>query len=385
MQNIVIFGSTGSVGKSTLDVLRLHKDKYNVFAITGYSNVQLLLEQCLEFNPKYVLIENQKLSDELSNLIKNNNLNTNVLNAKNDFIYLASHSEVDIVMSSIVGAAGLIPTYHAALNGKRILLANKESLVAGGAIITQAVKENNATLIPVDSEHSAIFQSLPFAYNDLTSIGVNKIILTASGGPFLKTPYKELCNVTANEAVKHPNWNMGQKISVDSSTLMNKGLELIEAYWLFGTTIEQLEVIVHPQSIIHSMVEYIDSSIVAQLGTPDMRTPIAYALSAPDRVLSGSKKLDFTTLSNLTFEKPDLQRFPCLELAWNGLRMGESACAVINAANEIAVDMFLKNQHGFYDIPQMIESAMHKFAATKITHIDDVITLDQEVRKFCIK
>lgn len=383
MQNIVIFGSTGSIGKSTLDVLKLHKDKYSVFAITGYSNVKLLLLQCIEFTPKYVLIENNNFAEELSTQLKHYKLNTIVLNKKDDFIFLATHDKVDIVMSAIVGAAGLIPTYHAALSGKRILLANKESLVAGGALITQAVKNNNATLIPVDSEHSAIFQALPFNYASLDDIGVNKIILTASGGPFLNTPYEQLCSVTAKEAIKHPNWSMGQKISVDSSTLMNKGLELIEAYWLFNAKIEQLEVIVHPQSIIHSMVEYIDSSIIAQLGTPDMKTPIAYALSAPNRIISGSNKLNFTQLKDLTFEEPDLKRFPCLELAWNGLKIGHSACAVINAANEIAVEKFLKNQHGFYDIPYMIEKAMKAYSDVKISNINEIISLDNEVREFC--
>ncbi|MDD3267203.1 MAG: 1-deoxy-D-xylulose-5-phosphate reductoisomerase [Burkholderiales bacterium] len=383
MQNIVIFGSTGSIGKSTLDVLKLHKDRYSVFAITGYSNVQLLLQQCIEFMPKYVLIEKNELAKELSTQLKQQNLSTIVLNQKEDFIFLASHVDVDITMSAIVGAAGLVPTYHAALNGKRILLANKESLVAGGAIITQAVKDNNATLIPVDSEHSAIFQSLPFNYTSLDDIGVNKIILTASGGPFINTPYEQLCYVTAKEAVKHPNWSMGQKISVDSSTLMNKGLELIEAYWLFNAKIEQLEVVIHPQSIIHSMVEYIDSSIIAQLGTPDMKTPIAYALSAPDRIISGSNKLNFEHLKALTFETPDLKRFPCLELAWAGLKIGHSACAVINAANEIAVDLFLKDLHGFYDIPRMIEKAMNKYSSISANNIDEVVSLDSEVRDFC--
>lgn len=383
MQTIVIFGSTGSVGKSTLDVLKLHKDKYSIFAITGYSNVQLLLQQCIEFTPKYVLIEKTELAQELATQLKQLNISSIVLNQKEDFIFLASHEKVDMVMSAIVGSAGLIPTYHAALSGKRILLANKESLVAGGSIITQAVKENNATLIPVDSEHSAIFQALPFNYTNLEDVGVNKIILTASGGPFLNTPYERLCSVTAKEAIKHPNWSMGQKISVDSSTLMNKGLELIEAYWLFNAKIEQLEVVIHPQSIIHSMVEYIDSSIIAQLGTPDMKTPISYALSAPNRIISGSNKLNFTEINALTFEKPDLKRFPCLELAWNGLKIGHSACAVINAANEIAVELFLKDKHGFYDIPRMIEKAMNKYSNTQISNINEIIALDKEVRSFC--
>lgn len=383
MKNIAIFGATGSIGKSTLDVLKIHRDKFQVFAITGYSNHKLLFEQCCEFKPKYVYIPNQNLALELTTWLKNAKITTEVLSSENDLASLAAHPEVDIVMSAIVGSAGLIPTYQAAKHGKRILLANKESLVAGGAIINQAVKDNNAQLIPVDSEHSAIYQSLPFGYSSLSDVGVEKIILTASGGPFLNTPREKLELVTAQEAVKHPNWSMGQKISVDSSTLMNKGLEVIEAYWLFNATLDQIEVVVHPQSIIHSMVQYQDSSIIAQLGTPDMKTPIAYALSAPERIESGSSRLDFTKLSSLTFTTPDTQRFPCLALAWEGLRRGGGSCAVLNAANEVAVAKFLAAEHGFYDIPFMIEKAMNKFDNLKPTSVEDVLQLDKEVREYC--
>lgn len=384
MKNIAIFGSTGSIGKSTLDVLRLHKNKYKVFAITGYSNYKLLLEQALEFTPQYVLIQNKQLAAQLSAMLKSANNLAQVLSDENDLKYIASHDEVDIVMSAIVGSAGLIPTYQAAKHGKRILLANKESLVAGGAIITEALRKNNATMIPVDSEHSAIFQSLPFGYKSLDDVGVEKIILTASGGPFLNTPFEILKQVTAKEAVKHPNWSMGQKISIDSSTLMNKGLEVIEAFWLFNSRIEQIEVVVHPQSIIHSMVQYKDSSIIAQLGTPDMKTPIAYALSAPDRIESGSNRLDFTTLKALTFANPDLERFPCLKLALDSLKLGKNSCAVLNAANEIAVEKYLKDQHGFYDIPDMIEKSMSKFINEDVNDIESIIMLDKEVRRYCL-
>lgn len=383
MQQVVIFGSTGSIGKSTLEVINLHREKYSVFAITGHSNHKLLFEQCQKFTPQYVLIQDKILALELEKWLNEAKLSTQILTESSDLIYLASHPEVDVVMSAIVGSAGLLPTYHAALAGKRILLANKESLVAGGAIITNAVKRYNATMIPVDSEHSAIFQSLPFAYTSLDDIGVSKIILTASGGPFLNTPYEVLQNVSAKEAVKHPNWSMGQKISVDSSTLMNKGLEVIEAYWLFGCRLEQLEVVVHPQSIIHSMVEYTDSSIIAQLGTPDMKTPIAYALSAPQRIVSGSNKLNFAELKALTFSAPDTQRFPCLQLAWEAIKLGGAAPAVLNAANEIAVAKFLNDSHGFYDIPKMITTAMNKFAHQQCATIDELINLDKEVRLFC--
>lgn len=385
MKKIVIFGSTGSIGTSTLEVLRLHPNEYSVFALTGHRNIDLLFQQCLEFQPKYALIQDTTLAKEFSLRLKNHDVQTKVLTDKSDLAYLAKHDEVDIVMSAIVGSAGLVPTYEAAKHGKRILLANKESLVAGGQIITDAVSANNATLIPVDSEHSAIFQSLPFGYTSLDDVGVNKIILTASGGPFLNTSYQELQNVTAAQAIKHPNWSMGQKISVDSSTLMNKGLEVIEAFWLFKARVDQIEVVVHPQSIIHSMVEYIDSSIIAQLGTPDMKTPIAYALNAPQRIASGSAKLNFTQLKALTFCEPDYQRFPCLQLALDGLKAGGSSCAVINAANEIAVAKYLAGQHGFYDIPKLITSALDKFAGYEAKSIGEIIELDQEVKLFCNK
>ncbi len=383
MQNIVIFGSTGSIGKSTLDVLRLHKDKYKVFALTGHSNYQLLFEQCKEFEPRYVYIGNIELAIKLQELLKSIKSNTIILTTEKDLIYLAEHEEVEIVMSAIVGCAGLIPTYHSAKTGKRILLANKESLVAGGSLVMKAAKENHATIIPVDSEHSAIFQALPFNYNSLNEVGVSKIILTASGGPFLNTSKQELECVTAAQAVKHPNWSMGQKISVDSSTLMNKGLEVIEAFWLFNAKVEQIEVVVHPQSIIHSMVEYNDSSIIAQLGTPDMKTPIAYALSAPDRITSGSPRLTFSELKSLTFEKPDFDRFPCLKIAIESLSSDKNACAVLNAANEIAVSKFLHNEIGFYGIPSLIEKALTKFNNSNANSLDEILSLDKEVRIYC--
>jgi 1-deoxy-D-xylulose-5-phosphate reductoisomerase len=383
MQKIVIFGATGSIGVSTLEVIKLHSDKFSVFALTANNNASLLYQQCLEFNPTYAYINGDEAASTLQHRLTEANSTTQVLCKPEDLAYLAAHAEVDLVMSAIVGSAGLIPTYHAAKSGKKILLANKESLVAGGRIITDTAKFNHAQIIPVDSEHSAIFQALPYGYVSLDQIGVNKIILTASGGPFLNTPYTELCKVTAAQAVKHPNWSMGQKISVDSSTLMNKGLEVIEAYWLFNAKPTQIEVVVHPQSIIHSMVEYIDSSIIAQMGTPDMKTPIAYALSAPERISSGSKQLNFTTLQNLTFCDVDYVRFPCLKLALDALDENSNVAAVINAANEVAVAKFLANEHGFYDIPRMIETAIEKFAATTPTYIEELLLLDQEVKQYC--
>lgn len=385
MQKIVIFGATGSIGVSTLEVIKLHSDKFSVFALTANNNASLLYQQCLEFNPTYAYINGDEAASTLQHRLTEANSTTQVLCKPEDLAYLAAHAEVDLVMSAIVGSAGLIPTYHAAKSGKKILLANKESLVAGGRIITDTAKFNHAQIIPVDSEHSAIFQALPYGYVSLDQIGVNKIILTASGGPFLNTPYTELCKVTAAQAVKHPNWSMGQKISVDSSTLMNKGLEVIEAYWLFNAKPTQIEVVVHPQSIIHSMVEYIDSSIIAQMGTPDMKTPIAYALSAPERISSGSKQLNFTSLQNLTFCDVDYVRFPCLKLALDALDENSNVAAVINAANEVAVAKFLANEHGFYDIPRMIETAILKFAATTPTHIEELLSLDLEVKQYCTK
>lgn len=384
MQKVTILGSTGSIGISTLQVLRLHPELYEVFALTGYNNIKLLAKQCIEFKPKYAFIQNQRQANHLAAELKNAGLTTKVLSNQADLSYLASHSEVDMVMSAIVGSAGLMPTYQAALSGKRILLANKETLVAGGRIISNAVKKGNAELIPVDSEHSAVFQALPANFKSLKDAGVNKIILTASGGPFLNYTYEQLEHVTAAEAVKHPNWSMGQKISVDSATLMNKGLEVIEAHWLFNASLEQLEVVIHPQSIIHSMVEYIDGSIIAQLGTPDMRTPIAYALSSPKRIVSGSSKLDFLSFKALTFAHPDFKRFPCLQLALESLRIGDNMPAVINASNEVAVAKFLNNEHGFYDIPRMLEKAMRRFSSTVAADIDSLLELDIEVRKFCL-
>ncbi len=384
MQNIIIFGSTGSIGKSTLDVIRLHKDKYNVFALSANSNLELIFTQCQEFSPAFVWIKNPETAARLKTRLNEAKIKTTVLHTEQQLAELAAHPDVQIVMSAIVGSAGLIPTYHAAKTGKRILLANKESLVAGGAIITTTVKKNNAQLIPVDSEHSAIYQALPYNYVSLKEAGVNKIILTASGGPFLNTPKEQLVNANAKEAVKHPNWSMGQKISIDSATLMNKGLELIEAQWLFSASSQELDVIIHPQSIIHSMVEYIDSSIIAQMGTPDMKTPIAYALSSPERITSGSKNLNFLELNELTFQKPDLNRFPCLQIALDSLKNNSRNAAIINAANEIAVEKYLNNQIKFYDIPKTIEKALIKFDGELVNNIDELLVFDRTIREYCL-
>ena len=382
MQNVVILGSTGSIGCSTLDVIRLHPDKYKLTALTANSGVDKLFAQCLEFKPSYAVLLDKTKAQELKQRLAACKLPTVVYTETSDLAALVSLPEVDMVMSAIVGSQGLLPTYAAVCAGKKVLLANKESLVAGGKLITQALADNPAAaLIPVDSEHSAIFQALPADYAAKRQL-INKIILTASGGPFRLHSRDQLEQVTAAQAIKHPNWTMGRKISVDSSTLMNKGLEVIEAYWLFGMGLDKIEVVVHPQSIIHSMVEYVDTSIIAQLGTPDMKTPIAYALAYPERIISGSAKLDFKSLSSLTFEQPDFQRFPCLELAFTALKQGQGAPAVLNAANEVAVAAFLEDRIKFYDINKIIESALHKFAGVDYASVAEVVALDQETRVY---
>ncbi|MCC2625232.1 MAG: dxr [Burkholderiales bacterium] len=379
-KNITVLGSTGSIGCNTLEVVRLHPDKYIVKALTASGNLDKLFAQCVEFKPEYAIILDQEKSRILADKLRLHNISTKVLFTPNDLVKVATLEQVDIVMSAIVGSSGLLPTLEAVKAGKKVLLANKESLVAGGKIINQALKEcSNARLIPVDSEHSAIFQSLPPNYSVAE---INKIILTASGGPFRGFSREQLCDVTPEQAIKHPNWSMGQKISVDSSTLMNKGLEVIEAYWLFGTGLDKIEVVVHPQSIIHSMVEYTDSSIVAQLGTADMKTPIAYALAYPKRIVSGSKRLDFMLSSTLTFEKPDYERFPCLQLAFDALKSGGVAPAVLNAANEIAVSAFLDHRIKFYDINIIINQTMANFAHNDYNSVEEIIEVDQQARKF---
>lgn len=384
LQKIAIFGSTGSIGVSTLEVIDLHLDKYQVFALSGNNNLDLLAKQCAKYHPKFVYIPNVEMISLLRGKLDSLHCShIQILCGKHELIDLASNPEIDVVMSAIVGSAGLIPTYYAAKTGKKILLANKESLVAAGKLITTTAKEHSAQIIPVDSEHSAIYQALPYGYSSLKDAGVNKIILTASGGPFLNTPKNEIANKLASEAIKHPNWSMGRKISVDSATLMNKGLEVIEAHWLFDTAPNQIEVVVHPQSIIHSMVEYVDSSIIAQLGTPDMKTPIAYALSAPNRIISGSNKLDFLKLKELTFESPDLERFPCLQLAFDSLESTKNTSAIINAANEIAVEKYLNDEIKFYDIPLLIEKALIKYDdSLTYTTLEDILALDYEVKQW---
>ena len=382
VRHLTILGSTGSIGVSTLDVVARHPDRFRVVALTANKSVQKILEQCRRFEPRYAVLLDEASAERLRVEIRGAGLATEVLWGVDSLEKVASLPDVDTVMAAIVGAAGIRPTFAAAANGKRVLLANKETMVMAGRIFTDVVKENHATLLPIDSEHNAIFQSLPQHFSgDLGAVGVRRILLTASGGPFRQMPLTALENVTPGQACAHPNWVMGQKISVDSATMMNKGLEVIEAHWLFEAVPEQIEVVIHPQSIIHSMVEYVDGSVLAQLGNPDMRTPIAHALGFPERIETGVNPLDMFKVARLDFEAPDFERFPCLRLAYQALASGGSAPAVLNAANEVAVDSFLKCLMPFTAIPVMIEDVMRTIGRRDITTLDDVLAADGMARE----
>jgi len=378
-QQITVLGATGSVGQSTLDLIRRHSDRYSVFALTGYKNIELMASLVNEFKPKVAILVDQHSVDLLSALVSHSN--TELLHGSDALVQVACAPQVDIVMAAIVGAAGLEPSLAAVKAGKKVLLANKESLVTAGKLFMDSVKDNNAILLPVDSEHNAIFQSLPpdFDFAD-PSQGLEKIILTASGGPFRQWTLEQLQSVTPEQACAHPNWDMGKKISVDSASLMNKGLELIEACWLFGVNSSQIEVLVHPQSVIHSMVRYNDGSILAQLGQPDMRTPIANALAWPERIQSGVKALDFTEISRLDFEAPDEEKFANLRLAREAFNQGHSAPVVLNAANEIAVQAFLDERISFLDIARLNADMLNAIAFRQIYSIEDVLDLDSITR-----
>lgn len=382
-QAITILGSTGSIGVNTLDVVARHPERYKVVALTGYSRMDRLFDQACLFHPAYLVVGDPKSADSLQAKCAAKGLATKVLAGVDALNYVATLPEVDMVMAAIVGAAGLPSALAAAKAGKRILLANKESLVVAGHLFMSAVRECGATLLPVDSEHSAIFQSLPDTYaGDLDAAGVSHIILTASGGPFRTLSAEKMADVTPEDACNHPNWVMGKKISVDSASLMNKGLEVIEARWLFNAPVERIKVVVHPQSVIHSMVQYKDGSVVAQLGSPDMRTPIAHTLAWPERIESGVAALDFTKLSSLTFEEPDMARFPCLALAFEALRLGGDAPAVLNAANEVAVALFLDRQIRFVDIPRLVESALEHVDLAVSHSLDDLLAKDAVARQY---
>lgn len=381
MQYLTILGSTGSIGVSTLDVVARHPLRYGVYALTAHSRVDELLKQCIQFLPRVVVVGNVVYAKQLSDALKERKLTIEVLYGEAALVSVASSSECDVVMAAIVGAAGLAPALAAARAGKKILLANKEALVMSGSIFMQAVQEGGATLLPIDSEHNAIFQCLPTTFNgDLSKQGIEKIILTASGGPFLHRSVETLNQVTPEEAVAHPNWVMGRKISVDSATMMNKGLEVIEAHYLFQAQAQQIEVLIHPQSVVHSMVSYTDGSVLAQLGNPDMRTPIAHALAYPERITSGVAALDLTKMNALTFEEPNVDRFPCLQLAFHALKSGGSAATILNAANEVAVASFLERKIGFREIDQLIDRVLNRLPSTVVEDCESVLMQDQIAR-----
>ena len=380
-RNLTVFGSTGSIGTSTLDIVRRHPERYRVVALCAHSQIDRLFEQCLEFRPVYAVLRNRELAEELSARLAEAACPTEVAWGEAALVRMAELDEVDTVMAAIVGAAGLRPSLAAARAGKRVLLANKEALVMAGAVFMQAVRECGAVLLPIDSEHNAIFQSLPCDYSgDLSKSGVARILLTASGGPFRNTTQSSLEQVTPDQACAHPNWVMGRKISVDSATLMNKGLEVIEACWLFNVPPERIEVVVHPQSVIHSLVQYVDGSVLAELGTPDMRTPIAHAMAYPERIESGVEALDLFKVASITFERPDLERFPCLGLAYRALREGGSSPATLNAANEVAVAAFLEGKLRFTAIPSVISATMDALPTSEIRTLDDVLNADRKAR-----
>jgi len=382
VRNITILGSTGSVGVSTLDVVARHPNRFQVMALTANKSTDKMLEQCRVFTPRYAVMLDPTSAENLRKEVCAAGISTEVLCGVESLEKVASLPEVDIVMAAIVGAAGIRPTFAAALSGKYVLLANKETLVMAGHIFMNVVKENHATLLPIDSEHNAIFQSLPREFSgDHTKAGIRRILLTASGGPFRKTSLVDMKHVTPEQACNHPNWVMGQKISVDSATMMNKGLELIEARWLFDAAPEQIQVVVHPQSVIHSMVEYVDGSVLAQLGNPDMRTPIAHALAYPERVECGVTPLDIFKVAQLDFEAPDFSKFPCLGLAYKALSSGGSSPAILNAANEVAVESFLKSLISFTAIPSMIEQVMQAITPKDIFTLEDVLTADSLARE----
>ena len=366
---------------NTLDVIARHPDRYRVLALTAHKNVAELARQSAQFGALYAVISDESLAGDLKQALKEHGCKTQVLAGNAGLQQVASLAEAEIVMAAIVGAAGLAPTMHAARAGKKILLANKESLVIAGKIFMQAVREGGATVVPVDSEHNAIFQSLPHPFADLQAAGVERIILTASGGPFLDLPLDQLTDITPAQACKHPNWVMGRKISVDSATLMNKGLELIEAHWLFNAAPAQLDVLIHPQSIIHSMVAYRDGSVLAQLGTPDMRTPIAHALAWPDRIEAGVSRLNLAHVKDLSFRAPDQQRFPALRLALAAMQDGASLPVSLNAANEVAVEAFLSGQIRFDRISALGERVLERSERNNINDLEDVLRVDFEARR----
>jgi len=379
---ITILGSTGSIGQNTLDVVSRHQDKYRIVALTANTDVDALEQQCLQWRPEYAVMSDPSSAQQLFDRLKASGMETQVLAGVEGLNRVSSLDQVDTVVAGIVGAAGLLPTLSAAESGKRVLLANKEALVMSGRLFMDAVHNSGATLLPVDSEHNAIFQCMPHQLPQRPEhSGINRILLTASGGPFRTLPLDQFNSITPEQAVSHPNWVMGQKISVDSATMMNKGLEVIEAHWLFNVSQDMIEVVIHPQSIIHSMVSYADGSILAQLGNPDMRTPIAHCLAWPERIASGVEPLDIFDVAKLEFEKPDLHRFPCLKLCYQAMQAGGSASIALNAANEIAVEAFLQRKIAFTAIAGLIENVLEKITITDANTLDEILTADQSARE----
>ncbi|CAI8845420.1 MULTISPECIES: 1-deoxy-D-xylulose-5-phosphate reductoisomerase [Pseudomonas] len=380
-QQITVLGATGSIGLSTLDVIARHPDRYQVFALTGFTRLSELLALCVRHVPRFAVVPEVAAARTLQDDLRAAGLSTRVLVGEEGLCQVASDPEVDTVMAAIVGAAGLRPTLAAVEAGKKILLANKEALVMSGALFMQAVRKSGSVLLPIDSEHNAIFQCMPLDYaRGLESVGVRRILLTASGGPFRQTPMAELAHVSPDQACAHPNWSMGRKISVDSASMMNKGLELIEACWLFDARPSQVEVVIHPQSVIHSLVDYVDGSVLAQLGNPDMRTPIANALAWPERIDSGVAPLDLFAIARLDFQAPDEERFPCLRLARQAAEAGNSAPAMLNAANEVAVAAFLDERVRYPEIASIIEEVLNLEPVVAVDDLDAVFTADAKAR-----
>lgn len=381
-KKLTVLGATGSIGVSTLDVVARHPERFVVVALTGNNRVDVLFEQCLAHRPRYAVVGREEQAETLQRRLRASGLDTEVLAGPAALEFVAALPEVDTVMAAIVGAAGLKPTLAAVRAGKRVLLANKEALVMAGHLFMAEVKAHRATLLPIDSEHNAVFQSLPSDYaGEPARAGVSRILLTASGGPFRTTPREALRDVTPEAACAHPNWSMGKKISVDSATLMNKGLEVIEAHWLFGVAPEQIEVVIHPQSVIHSLVQYVDGSVLAELGNPDMRTPIAHALAWPERISAGVAPLDLPALARFDFERPDLERFPCLALAYRALAAGGNAATVLNAANEIAVAAFLDGHLPFLAIAEVIEATLDAIPVTGMPDFAAILAVDAHARE----
>ncbi len=385
-KKLTVLGATGSIGVSTLDVVARHAERFVVVALTGNNRVDVLFEQCLRHRPRYAVVGREEQAEALQRRLRASGQDTEVLAGPAALEFVAALPEVDTVMAAIVGAAGLQPTLAAVRAGKKVLLANKEALVMAGHLFMAEVKAHRAILLPIDSEHNAVFQSLPIDYaGEPARAGVSRILLTASGGPFRTTPREALRDVTPEAACAHPNWSMGKKISVDSATLMNKGLEVIEAHWLFGVTPEQIEVVVHPQSVIHSLVQYVDGSVLAQLGNPDMRTPIAHALAWPERISAGVAPLDLPAIARLDFERPDLERFPCLALAYRALAAGGNAATVLNAANEIAVAAFLEGRLPFLAIAEVIAATLDAMPVEEMPNLATILATDAQAREIATR